>query len=369
VVVPAVQALELAVVEGLEVRRLAHLGAFMQPPDAATPEAPAPGPASMGARTAEPSVPLDLADVKGQWHARRALVIAAAGGHSLLMSGPPGSGKSMLARRLPGLLPPLTREESLQVAAIAAVAQLPLRMPLARPFRSPHHTTSAHAIDGGGSVVRPGEVSLAHHGVLFLDELPEFDRRVLEGLREPLEAGVVHVVRANQRAEFPASFQLVAAMNPCPCGRAGLAAPKCRCRPEQLERYRARISGPLLDRIDIQLQLPQVDIDALSGTEASGAPVSMNTATAVRIVCAARERQHRRQGRLNSQLGPEDTLRCCNAGAEGLQLLRAAARNRGLSARSQHRVLRVARSIADMEGRDPLQTDDVAEALAMRWPD
>jgi magnesium chelatase family protein len=216
---------------------------------------------------------LDLADVRGQWQARRALVIAAAGGHSLLMLGPPGSGKTMLAQRLPGLLPPPTAAESLEIAAIAAVAQAEsgLGQMLQRPFRAPHHTASAHAIVGGGTTVRPGEVSLAHHGVLFLDELPEFDRRVLEALREPLESGVISVVRANQRAEFPAAFQLVAAMNPCPCGRAGMVAPRCRCEPRQIDRYRNRISGPLLDRIDLQVVLPPVDAQELVEPAATAA--------------------------------------------------------------------------------------------------
>jgi magnesium chelatase family protein len=315
---------------------------------------------------------LDLADVRGQWQARRALVIAAAGNHSLLMIGPPGSGKTMLAQRLPGLLPELSAAEALEVAAIAAVAQLGtgrngMGQP-GRPFRSPHHTASAQSIVGGGMTVRPGEVSLAHHGVLFLDELPEFDRRVLEALREPLESGVISVVRASQRALFPAAFQLVAAMNPCPCGRAGMVAPRCRCEPKQVDRYRNRISGPLLDRIDLQVALPPVDADSLvepAGTTALRG--SLTTAQAAAAVRRARACQHARQGTTNHRLGPEDTLRYCKADAEGMALLRRAVAAHGFSARSQHRVLRVARSIADLDGREQVFAADIAEALAMRW--
>jgi magnesium chelatase family protein len=310
----------------------------------------------------------DLAEVRGQWQAKRALVIAACGGHSLLMVGPPGSGKSMLAQRLPGLLPALSNAEALEVAAIAAVAQREPGMQIMRPFRAPHHTASAHAIVGGGIAVRPGEVSLAHRGVLFLDELPEFNRRVLEGLREPLESGFISVVRANQRAEFPAAFQLVAAMNPCPCGRAGMVTPRCRCDPKQIERYRARISGPLLDRIDIQLLLPPVDPATLT-EPAVTAPLrnALTTAHAARQVLEARARQLARQGKLNVELGSDETLQFCRADSQGMLLLQKAATSRGYSARSQHRILRVARSIADLQARQECAASDVAEALALRW--
>lgn len=311
----------------------------------------------------------DLAEVRGQWQAKRALLVAAAGGHGLLMCGPPGSGKSMLAQRLPGLLPPLSHEEALEVAAIAAVAREGAAEASGfgqRPFRAPHHTASAHAIVGGGEAVRPGEVSLAHHGVLFLDELPEFDRRVLEALREPLESGVVSVVRANQRARYPARFQLVAAMNPCPCGRAGQIRPPCKCDPKRVQRYRGRISGPLLDRIDLQISLPAVDPDALAAERRESRDV-LTTASARAQVSAARQRQQRRQGVCNAHLGPDETLLLCRADVAGMQLLGRAAQQQGHSARSQHRILRVARSIADLEGRDQVSAGDIAEALAMRW--
>ncbi|MEJ0099176.1 MAG: YifB family Mg chelatase-like AAA ATPase [Pseudomonadota bacterium] len=317
--------------------------------------------------------PPELDDVRGQWQAKRALLLAAAGGHSLLMEGPPGSGKTMLAQRLPGLLPLLPQSEALEVAAIMAVAQLRpgvsgavSGLSAVPPFRSPHHTASAHAIVGGGTAIQPGEVSLAHHGVLFLDELPEFDRRVLEALREPLESGRVSVARANQRAEYPASFLLVAAMNPCPCGRAGQVRPPCRCQPAQISRYRSRISGPLLDRIDLRLRLAAVDATTLTDTEVT-TPLRMDTAQARALVCLARQRQQQRQGKLNARLEAGETLHYVRVDSEGLAVLRKAAAIRGHSARSQHRVLRVARSIADLEGRDQVIASDIGEALSMRW--
>jgi magnesium chelatase family protein len=318
--------------------------------------------------TASPCT-LDLADVRGQWQAKRALVIAAAGGHSLLMVGPPGSGKSMLAQRLAGLMPPLSRDEVLEVAAIAAVAQcnagvMEVVTGMQRPFRSPHHTASAHAIVGGGSTVQPGEVSLAHHGVLFLDELPEFDRRVLESLREPLESGRVSVVRTSQRIEFPAQFQLIAAMNPCKCGRAG--ASRCTCSPTQVAAYRARISGPLLDRIDLQLELAPVAAAELTEPADAGAARGFTSAAVRQQVCMARGRALGRQGKVNARLDPAETLQHCQPGRAGRALLQRAAAECGYSARGQHRVLRVARSIADLAERDEVCVADVAEALALR---
>jgi magnesium chelatase family protein len=371
-VVPRVDLPQLRIIEACNPRGIAHLAEL-----AGSEGSPVAGtclsrkePDEPRGHALAPSAPHpDLADVRGQWQARRALLIAAAGGHALLMCGPPGSGKSMLAQRLPGLLPALSREESLEVAAIAAVARTAIPAGeggAARPFRAPHHTASAHAIVGGGVAVRPGEVSLAHHGVLFLDELPEFDRRVLEALREPLESGLVSVARANQRAQYPARFQLVAAMNPCPCGRAGQVRPRCECPPQKVRHYRARISGPLLDRIDLQLTLPAVDAQAI-GDDAPAAGQTLGTAQAREQVSAARARQLHRQGCCNARLGPAETLQHCRAEPSGMQLLRLAAEKQGHSARAQHRILRVARSIADLAARDAVIAADVAEALAMRW--
>jgi magnesium chelatase family protein len=329
-----------------------------------------------GGTPSAPSPRLD--DVCGQALGKRALQVAAAGGHSLLFIGPPGCGKSMLAQRLPALLPPLVPQEALEVAMIASIAPTAKAVEgpeaavsvaadasrartLPRPFRAPHHTASASAVIGGGADARPGEITLAHRGVLFLDELPEFDRRVLEALREPLESGRVAVSRAGQHAEYPAAFQLIAAMNPCPCGRAGGSG--CRCKPAQVERYRARLSGPLLDRLDIRVTLAAVG-EADLAEHRRRVPCDDTPLRAG--VAAARERQWRRQGCLNAELpaaGLEERLGL----SPGVERLLAAARGPlALSLRARHRCLRVARSLADLAGSATVDEAHLAEALALR---
>jgi len=308
----------------------------------------------------------DLADVRGQLHAKRALVIAAAGAHSLLLVGPPGCGKSMLAQRLPGILPPLGGEEALEVAAIAAASSagfVPERFG-ERPFRCPHHSASVAALVGGGPRARPGEVSLAHRGVLFLDELPEFSRAALEALREPLESGVVSVSRAALQAQYPAAFQLVAAMNPCPCGRLGDPGESCRCTPAQVRHYRARISGPLLDRFDLHVEVPRLEMRAFEAA-GGGEPSS-----AARLrVARARQLQVTRQGSCNAWLSDPGVRRWCAPDAAGRRLLEEAMRQRGFSGRARQRVLRVARTIADLEGSCELTAVHVGEAVMLRCMD
>ena len=303
-----------------------------------------------------------LDDVKGQWRAKRALSIAAAGGHSLLMVGPPGSGKSMLASRLAGLLPPLCEQEALEVAGIASIGPQgfdPARWSQ-RPFRAPHHGASASAIVGGGARMRAGEISLAHHGVLFLDELPEYDRRVLEALREPLEAGVITVARADARLELPARFQLVAAMNPCPCGYLGDPRRACSCSARRVQRYRERLSGPLLDRIDMQIEVPRVELPALAaGREDMAAEVS-------RRVSAARCLQQRRQQDCNARLDGAALEVHCRTNPPAQQLLLRVGEALELSARGYHRLLKVARTIADLEGEAEIGAAHVAEAASFR---
>ncbi len=305
----------------------------------------------------------DLADVKGQTHAKRALEIAAAGRHSLLMSGPPGTGKSMLAARLPGLLPAMSDAEAIESAALASIAGNGFRLAhwKRRPFRAPHHSASAVAVVGGGSDPRPGEISLAHHGVLFLDELPEFDRRVLEALREPLESGRVSISRAARKAEFPARFQLVAAMNPCPCGWLGHASGRCRCTPDRTARYRGKISGPLLDRIDLHVEVP-----ALGDEELLRAPDGESSRQVRERVSRAHARQQARQGKTNAEIDPGEVDAVCTPAPEATALLRQAIARLGLSARAYHRVLRIARTIADLGDSDTIAMAHMAEAIQYR---
>lgn len=306
----------------------------------------------------------DMADVRGQAHARRALEVAAAGNHHLLLIGSPGCGKTLLASRLPGLLPESSEAEALETAAIASVSGRgldPARW-RQRPYRSPHHTASAVALVGGGTDPRPGEVSLSHNGVLFLDELPEWDRRALEVLREPLESGTVTVSRAARSSEFPARFQLVAAMNPCPCGWAGDPSGRCRCGNESIRRYCGRISGPLMDRIDLHIEVPRLPAHELRPDAPDGEP----SAPIRTRVIQARNLQQIRAGKVNAQLGQAETMLHCHLGERDQALLERAIERLQLSARSMHRILRVARTIADLAGETHIGTPHLSEALGYR---
>ena len=304
----------------------------------------------------------DFDEVKGQQKAKRALEVAAAGNHSVLMSGPPGTGKTMLASRFPGILPPMTEDEAIESAAISSLTgKFQASQWKTRPFRSPHHTASAVALIGGGGSPRPGEVSLAHRGVLFLDELPEFDRHVLEVLREPLESGHIVISRAARQADFPARFQLIAAMNPCPCGYLGHPSGKCHCTPDAVARYQRKISGPLLDRIDIQIQ-----VNALKQEELSKQAPGDSSKTIARRVCDAWRIQLDRQGKANNQLGTKEIDEFCKLDESGENLLKEAMNRFMWSARAYHRILKIGRTIADLAQTVNIKQEHIAEAIQYR---
>lgn len=359
-VLPSENAQQAAVMRGIRVYGARSLGEVAAHLNGVEPLQPISGEIPHG--SSEPTPLPDLSDVKGQHTARLALEIAAAGGHSLLMMGPPGTGKSMLSQRLPGILPPLTEDELVEVWALRSL--LPHHqqdLSHVRPFRSPHHSASAVAMVGGGSDPKPGEISLAHHGVLFLDELPEFDRKVLEVLREPLENGEIHISRAARQAVYPAKFQLVAAMNPCPCGYLGHPNKPCRCTPESVARYRSKISGPLLDRIDLIIEVP-----VLSAAELMQQQAGESSDTVLQRVIAARDKQYARQGKVNAALSVTELDEIANIQAEAREALGMMLEKLSLSARSFHRILRVARTLADLTGDNAVERRHILKAIGFR---
>ena len=332
----------------------AHLNQELELPLAVAPTTPA------------PEHIFDLSDIRGQPQAKRALSIAATGGHHMLMVGPPGSGKSMLAARLAGILPAMSRDEALQAAAIHSVADQNPVLPHNRPFRSPHHSASAVALIGGSSSLKPGEISLAHHGVLFLDELTEFERKVLENLREPMESGEVVIARAAGQVRYPARFQLIAALNPCPCGYYGSNQRQCHCHPEQIKRYQQRVSGPLLDRIDLVINVAALSSNEILQDQSPDADAGPNSATVRELVQIARQVQWQRQGKSNSELSAKETEHYCAPTERQKQLLGQAISKLQLSMRAYHRILRLARSIADLQADTSISDDHIREAVSYR---
>jgi magnesium chelatase family protein len=367
VFVPACDAPEAALIDELEIipiEHLAGLAAHLQGLRKIAPHAPDIDPASLPL----PPYAADFAEIKGQEHVKRALEVAAAGGHNCLMAGPPGAGKTLLARSLPSILPTMTINESLEVTKVYSIAGLlPDDTPLVRhrPFRAPHHSISHAGLVGGGNWPRPGEISLAHRGVLFLDELPEFGTRTLEGLRQPLEDRKISIARAAGTLTFPANFMFVAAMNPCPCGYYGDPTHGCTCSMQSISRYQKRISGPLLDRIDIHVEVPRVDVEKLTA-DRLGEP-----SEAIRArVETAREAQRARFAdtslSCNADMGPTEVRAVCNLDEAGRSLVKAAMQQLGMSARAFHRILKLARTIADLAGSERIETPHLAEAIQYR---